>query len=312
MSETVSLKIKLNYQVILVMIIIAHALLLTLEKLPNFSEVSPPNISGVREETRPLNVRSIRTVGARDSKIQDSTYLSKSEVTSKQIMKDRYAPTLNESKQTVNRPAHPLSLKDFAEKPLKAQEIKKVVAAAEPVRPGSRPGVGPQERPKALEAIKLNGAKMSQFSNSSDAAAISGDPRAASLSNSDIMVKLEVPEGVSEEELNEYELMFYGFQRRTAIGYINSFYKNLDKFERENPHKQFPLTEDKQTMTGRLTFDSRGNLKQIKMVRWTNVTRLQDFFVDVLKEMDTLHNPPKQLWDRDQEFTVFFSLIINN
>ena len=309
MTESVSLKIKVNYQVILVVMLILHALLLTLERLPDFSSMAKGEQS-VEETTRPLNIRRIRTLGTQDSKVQDSTYLSKSDQSSPKITKDSYAPTLNKSKSNVSRPHQPLRLKDLTVKPMKAQEVKKVTTA-ESVRPGTRPGMGPPERVKALDAIKLRGSEISKFSNASDAAAISGDPRTASLSNSDIMVKLEVPEGVSEEELNEYELMFYGFQRRTAIGYINAFYKNLDRFERENPHKKFPLTEDKQVMTGRLTFDEKGNIKQIKMVRWTNVDRLQDFFVDVLKDMDTLHNPPKMLWEKNKEFTVFFSLVIN-
>ena len=116
---------------------------------------------------------------------------------------------------------------------------------------------------------------------------------------------------MNPDELNEYELMFYGFQRRTAIGYVNSFYKKLDKFQRENPHIQFPMTDTKQVMTGRLTYDEKGNIKQIKMIRWTNVDRLQGFFEEVLKDMDTLHNPPKPLWSKTGEFSIFFSLVIN-
>src|SRR5690606_36035176 len=103
-----------------------------------------------------------------------------------------------------------------------------------------------------------------------NAARVSGDPRARSLNNSDILVNLEVPEGVHPDELNKYELMFYGFQRRTAILYINSFYTNLDRFQREDPHLQFPMTNSKQVMTGRLTYDEKGNVKQIKMLRWSN------------------------------------------
>jgi hypothetical protein len=132
-----------------------------------------------------------------------------------------------------------------------------------------------------------------------------------SLSNSDILVNLEVPEGVNPDELNKYELMFYGFQRRTAMNYINSFFKHLDKFQRENPHKNFPMTDSKQVMTGRLTYDEKGNIKQIKMIRWTNVDQLQGFFENVLKDMDTLHNPPTALWEKSGEFSIFFSLVIN-
>jgi hypothetical protein len=64
-------------------------------------------------------------------------------------------------------------------------------------------------------------------------------------------------------------------------------------------------------MTGRLTYDTKGNITQIKMVRWSNVDQLQDFFVDVLKDMDTLHNPPQALWEKNGEFSIFFSLVVN-
>ena len=293
MSENLDLKIRINFPVVLITVLLAHALVITLKSLP-FEESIARMKREMDARKHPLNIREIRTVGSKDSKIKDWMIPD--------VKRGNLPRPIKDAKN--------ISLKDLAAKPtVSKKEVVQTTPQTPAVRPGTNPGVG-VERPKALEAIKLKGSQIAQY-NSSNAAAISGDPRVKQLDNSDIMVKLEVPEGVTEDELNEYELMFYGFQRRTAIGYINAFYKNLDKFERENPHKQFPLTNDKQTMTGRLTFDEKGNLKQIKMVRWTNVDRLQSFFEDVLKDMDTLHNPPKMLWERNKEFTVFFSLVIN-
>ena len=34
-------------------------------------------------------------------------------------------------------------------------------------------------------------------------------------------------------------------------------------------------------------------------------------YVDVLKDMDTLHNPPQALWEDTGEFSIYFSLIVN-
>lgn len=305
MSErSVSLQLKINFPLIFSVVLLMHLLLLLISGVNPFQKlVSSPSSEN---ERTPLKIKNIRTVGARNSQVKDSAYVSKNILKSSEIFKDQFAPVKSKSKTNVSlTPPKSISLSDLTEnKPVKAT-IKPEVQ-----RPGTRPLVA-QEKSKALNAIALKGSQMRNFLQGSNAAELSGDPRAAGLNNSDILVNLEVPEGVHPDELNKYELMFYGFQRRTAINYINAFYKNLDKFQRENPHLHFPLTESKQVMTGRLTYDQNGNVKQIKMIRWTNVERLQDFFVDVLKDMDTLHNPPQALWEKDGEFSIFFSFQVN-
>jgi hypothetical protein len=284
-ANTVRISLKINFPVILIAVLLLHALFLMWQGLEPFKEFA----SG--PDRLPLKIQDIRTVGSKESKNQNSTYVSKTPKISPEISKEKYAPEKS------------LSLSDLSEsRPPSPQNNKQT-------RPGTRPEVVAKSA-KAIDAVSLKGSDVPKFLGSS-AATLSGDPRAAGLDTSDVMVNLEVPEGVSPDELNEYELMFYGFQRRTAINYINSFYKNLNEFQRKNPHLQFPLTKEKQVMTGRLTYDEKGNIKQIKMVRWTNVEKLQDFFLDVLKDMDTLHNPPQALWEKNGEFSVFFSLVVN-
>lgn len=312
MSENndIHIRFKINFPVVLFTVMIAHALLLiSYQAFPNLNDMISKQSNN--NTITPLKIRDIRTIGARDSKIKSSTYLSHSQNPFDRISKDKIGNSKNTVKSDVAK--KPLSFSDLTV--AKMPQVTKTPAAPQ-VRPGTRPGVMP-ERAKAINAISLKGSQIQEFARSqgvasaSSASQLSGDPRVRSLNNSDILVNLEVPEGVNPDELNEYELMFYGFQRRTAIGYVNSFYKHLDKFQRENPHLQFPLTETKQIMTGRLTYDEKGNIKQIKMIRWTNVDRLQGFFEEVLKDMDTLHNPPKPLWSKTGEFSIFFSLVIN-
>ncbi len=313
----IELKLRINFPVIFFTVMAIHALFFGTK---NFDQLSAGNRSQNSQSKRdrerknnpsPLRIRDIRTIGSRESKRHDTVYVAKSPGEVKTISPDMFRPSATPSQraQTAQRPQSalpktPMSLKDLQDN--------RPVVAKKAVRPGTRPEVAKAaEMTKTLSAISLKGNQIHQFAQSENAATLSGDPRAATLSNSDILVNLEVPEGVNPDELNKYELMFYGFQRRTAIGYINSFYKHLDKFQRENPHKNFPLTETKQTMTGRLTYDGKGNITQIKMVRWSNVDQLQDFFVEVLKDMDTLHNPPQALWEKNGEFSIFFSLVIN-
>jgi hypothetical protein len=72
------------------------------------------------------------------------------------------------------------------------------------------------------------------------------------------------------------------------------------------------IPEGQHTMTGRVTFDSEGNIKQIQMVRWTQADKLQAMFEDILKSMQTLPNPPKMLRNKDGEFVVFYTFLIDN
>lgn len=298
MSERgIELKLRINFPVILFTVLAIHALLLGAK---NFDLLLASKKTQGRERNRnPLKIRDIRTIGSRESKKHDSVYVAKSPSQTKKIAPDMFKPAPSMKS---------LSLADLQEK-----QSAQTAPKRRPVRPGTRPEIAKAalEKTKSLSAISLKGNQISKFAQAENAATLSGDPRAATLNNSDILVNLEVPEGVDPDELNKYELMFYGFQRRTAIGYINSFYKHLDKFQRENPHLSFPMTDTKQIMTGRVTYDSKGNIMQIKMVRWSNVDRLQDFFVDVLKDMDTLHNPPQALWEKTGEFSIFFSLVVN-
>ncbi len=311
-EKAVSIEFKLNLKAVMIMVVAMHALFLMTKRLKNFGEHSPDLADAQTDEyIEPIKLMNLRKVGVKDSKFKDSIYL-------KDIHKDRWAPKIPVNPadhQSQTRSPKKLSFKDLTTAKTQSIEPEPKPAstpAIEP-RPGTRPVAFP-EKTKAIEAISLRGGQIHKFSSStaSNAADLSGDPRAAALNTSDILVKLEVPEGVSPDELNQYELMFYGFQRRTATNYINSLFKELDKFERSNPHLHFPMTENKQVMTGRLIYDEKGNLKQIKMIRWSNQEKLQDFFEDVLKNMDTLHNPPHVLWEKRGEFAIFFSLQVNS
>jgi hypothetical protein len=331
-SRTIQININLNFTVILIAMMILHGIGLSIQGLNGTSAISQFAKSPVSRE--PIKVQRIqnidevlnriRTVGAKDSKIKDSVYVAKTPSKTKQISKEKFSANPGKDLAPSSAPKN-ISLSDLSmpkQNVAKAHQEQQKAAAKKPVRPGTRPESVLPERSKAISAISLKGSEIQQFLKSSDrpsstvtpgldAASVSGDPRAASLSNSDVMINLEVPEGVNPDELNKYELMFYGFQRRTAINYVNSVYKRLDKFRSENPHMDFPMTDTKQVMTGRLTYDEKGNIKQIKMVRWSNVQKLQDYFEGVLKDMDTLHNPPQALWEKTGEFSIFFSLVVN-
>lgn len=216
------------------------------------------------------------------------------------------------AKQTVRAPSKPqgkVSLSDLGEG---IQSPTPQVAQAPKVpRPGSRPEAFPTKS-KAMNTISL---KSQEFRNISKAFPSGGlrisDMMAGTQKISDAVVSIEVPEGVDPDELNEYELMFYGFQKRTSMNYINSILKNLDKFVKTHPNYKVQTT-GRLTMTARVSYDKEGNVKQIKMIRWTHEQPVQDLFEDIVKNIDQLHNPPKTLWEKNDEFAMFFTLEIVN
>jgi hypothetical protein len=42
------------------------------------------------------------------------------------------------------------------------------------------------------------------------------------------------------------------------------------------------------------------------------VPELQNIFEEALKSMNSLPNPPKMLWEKSGEFTVFYNFVVNN
>ncbi|GEM_PF-1222261 len=321
-TGSIEFKIKLNFPLFLGIVALLHIIFFLLRpiSLPQFAKKSVQP-----EEDQTPRTLNIRRIGHAKGSKQNTTYLSSSPSPTKKI-----SPIVSQKGETNNsikgmpqkkrgEGKSKVDLSDLAATPNAVQQNKiseKTTNKAEKMtRPGRMPVVAQK---KAIQAITLRGDSIKDFSQSNGQQGqnqknynVSGGQNISSFQNTNVGVNLEVPEGVSPDELNEYELMFYSFQRRVALAYVNSFMSNYNHFERINPQIKFPMTDSEQTMTGRLTYDSQGNIKQIKMIRWTNVGKLQDFFLDVLKGMNTIQNPPKTLWEKNGEFTVFFTLVVN-
>lgn len=278
-EQALKFEIKINYPIIFGLTFFAHLLLFFL-LTPNLSQKNPAELSKMTRS--PLK---ILTLGDKNSKSENSVFLK------------------------PDKPSHPktashsgpkkLNLSDLMASPTSFKAPSK--AAQAPMRPGQLP-----KRETALSGLKYGADEFKKMLK---------DPMlqgGADLLNSQkVALNFEVPQGKKLDELNESELKLYGFLRRGAMKYVASLSSEIKDFEMQNPHLHFPLTDTKQVLTGRLVYDGQGNLKQIKMVRWTNIDKLQTFFESVLKRLDTLQNPPKELWIENGEFTVFVTLQIN-
>jgi hypothetical protein len=167
------------------------------------------------------------------------------------------------------------------------------------------------DKKKLIKTLNIPQRDIKKFLKSTPPGHLSPSQALQAMSETDVNIKLEVPKGIKEDELNKHELVFYSFQKRTVLAYINSFQKELNAFERKNPHLRFPLTRDKQKLAGRVIYDRNGDILKIETLQWTKIKKLQDMFMNVLNNMSSLPNPPKEILD-DEQFAINFVLTINN
>jgi len=169
---------------------------------------------------------------------------------------------------------------------------------------------GELKRMSAVKAIQLRGEEIRSFLKGNQNRYMRSQNVTPTIKNSQVAIMLDVPEGIEFDQLNELEEMFYSFQKRLALSYVNSFYDNLSDFQLKNPHKNFPMTNEKLTLTARVTFDHYGNIQQIKAVKWSDQKDLQDFFIKVIDQIESVPNPPKDLVQAGT-FSVYYTLNLN-
>lgn len=323
MSENIlAVRFNVNFKTVLVAVLFLHASLLTIRQLPSFEA---PTIAMENNRDDAIKIRSIKITGDRKGRIKTDAFLP-NKVAQNLGVKQAAAPKSPVSLKDLSVAKTPEMPKPQMERPGTRPEVKAVnpihgvtlkdlptsntpgatqVQISRAAKSGAKGSEG-----KEMTSISLKDNEFKDFAKSHPSGGVAISNFAAGSDKiSDALVSIEVPEGVEPSELNKYELMFYGFQRRTAMNYAGSIMKNLTKFLRENPN--FKLDQNV-IMTARMTFDEKGNVKQIKMIRWTNIDKLQSFFEDVTKGIDQLHNPPKALWEKNNEFSMFFTLEINN
>lgn len=133
---------------------------------------------------------------------------------------------------------------------------------------------------------------------------------ARALSRADFNIHIDPPKGVTEDELNEIEEVFFSFQKRVFTTYLGSFLKNLNDFRYSKPYFNIFDHLNTGTLTGRVTFDVDGNIKAIKMFRWSNDEGVQELFMNTLKGIEALPNPPKAFVKNQEDFSIYYSLIL--
>jgi len=131
------------------------------------------------------------------------------------------------------------------------------------------------------------------------------------LKNTGFNLHFEPPEGIPEDELNSVEKIFYGFQKRTFIGYVNSFMSSYNEAINSYPQIKNTLRSEHHLLTGRITFDKEGNIVRIKILRSSENDEVHKLFEKTLLNIRSLPNPPKAIIKDKDEFDIYYQLKIN-
>ncbi len=134
---------------------------------------------------------------------------------------------------------------------------------------------------------------------------------AQKLSKTDFDVNFIPPEGVSEDELNSAEKIFYSFQKRTFETYVSSFLSTYNDLVRSNPRLRDPLLQQKHFLTARVIFDEQGNIMTIRILKSSPNDDIHQLFERTLRNIRKVPNPPKDLLTKEKTMTIYYQLKVN-
>ncbi|MBT3585697.1 MAG: hypothetical protein HN509_12400 [Halobacteriovoraceae bacterium] len=250
-------------------------------------------------------LKQYRTVGVKNGKKGYTEKLQKGKILPKKFTRKIVKPRKPRAQRstTVSPPVKTLSLAALKADTSVSKTIKQIEARSKI-----------KQKKEKEEKVKLsllsNNAVMQQRQNILKDLAANPDS-AQAIQNTGFDIKFEPPEGVSEDELNSMEKIYYSFQRRTFETYVTSFLKTYRTMLLRRPQIKRPLKEKIHVLTGRVIFDKDGNIISIKIIRSSADDDVHDLFEDTLKEMRALPNPPKDLVRKDGQFSIYYQLKIN-
>lgn len=276
-------------------------------------------------ERRPIEIREIKTedferfrrAGVDEAKTQDSVFIEEPI----EIGHEDTAQEETESDQALppQESIGELSLKSLGldpddkvivKEPPKPQESSQ---EARPVQEKRKAGDLVVKRDPTLEVPFIDRASaLDQMGLKSDILQRMGrGPGVDVARRGNMFMRLEPPEGLSPDELNTIEKIFYGFQVRVFENYIRALILSYNDLAPRKPQLQESLRRNNYTLSGRVTFDREGNVVAIRITRWTNHSDVQELFESSLQKINKIPNIPKDLIGERDEFNIYYILQIN-
>jgi len=131
--------------------------------------------------------------------------------------------------------------------------------------------------------------------------------KAQNISNFEI--RLERPDGVSEDELNSDEKAFYSFYKRSYANYVSKLYATYETVRVQRPGIDQDFN-DKHLLMAKVEYDENGNIVSIKILKSSQSDHVHYFFEEALKKLN-LPNPPKVFVKNRQNFSIYYQVLIN-
>jgi len=274
------------------------------------------------KKSKPLEVRSIsreelkkyRTVGVKNGK-KNFSMPTKKKGLGDSVDSPGKAIKIQTSQKAIKKPTRPK-----AKEPLKSK--KEISLNSLRVKPKDEVGVNLNSDVKKLEKektskLEITTNKQEIYQRRKEVQTDVLKQLAASPDNAKVLrqtgfnMQLEPPEGVSEDELNSMEKIFYSFQKRTFRTYVGSFLRKYQQTLLNKPIVKETIKNEKHRLAGRVIFDKDGNIVSIKIIRSSHSDEIHELFEETLKDMYKLPNPPKDLLSKKGQFTIYYQLRIN-
>ncbi len=130
------------------------------------------------------------------------------------------------------------------------------------------------------------------------------------LESTMLNLKIEIPEGVDQSELNALELKFYSFQKRIYLAYISALSLAYNQFMRENPNGDRYFNTGKELHIGKITFNQKGENIKIELVQRSRNQKINELFNNTLEGVNILQNPPVEFFKKQNFFNIYFHLMV--
>lgn len=131
------------------------------------------------------------------------------------------------------------------------------------------------------------------------------------LMKSDFLMKPEIPKGVPEDELNSIEKIYFSFQKRMYLQYVNTFIKTYNDVSKARPLIKGALRNGRHRLTARVVFDIEGNIEKIKIIRSSQDDDIHELFEKTLMNVQKVPNPPDDFINSENKFVIYYQLNIN-
>lgn len=261
--------------------LLIHALLGFSSLLDISSFLNPPSKMAIKLK----NDKQIRDLGKKESKVEKATYSPKEKNELDMLKEFAIAKDNSKSKQDskdksdnkFQKPKNNTQAKKIAEQIRQTQKVASYT---------SRQAVSEVKKERSIENPVLN--------------------------NLNYNLQFIPPKGIPEDELNDFEKVFYAFYKRVATQYINSIQSTYLTLQADKPYMENRIRQHKPViMTAFIQYDSDGNAEVIKIIKSSEDNEVHQMFETALKRMNKIPNIAKELINEDGKYQTFFQLSIN-